>query len=86
MLRGMRAMGKKLAAMYAAMRKRYDAGMSSDEAVKDIDLGEYAAWGESERVVVNVNRLYAEFSGDDSEPNVIELFSTMADVALGIDD
>ncbi len=68
--------------MKAETRKRYDAGMSADEAVNDIDLGEYATWGESERVVVNVNRLYTEFSGDDSQPNVVELFSTMADLAI----
>jgi glyoxylase-like metal-dependent hydrolase (beta-lactamase superfamily II) len=68
--------------MEAEARKRYDAGMSSNDAVNDIDLGEYATWGESERVAVNVNRLYAEFSGDDSQPKVVELFSTMADLAI----
>ena len=68
--------------MKAETRKRYDTGMSADEAVNDIDLGEYATWGESERVVVNVNRLYAEFSGDPIPANVVELFGTMATIGL----
>lgn len=44
-------------------RKRYDAGMSVLDAVQDIALGEFEEWGSSERIVVNLNRLYAEFSG-----------------------
>jgi glyoxylase-like metal-dependent hydrolase (beta-lactamase superfamily II) len=68
--------------MKTETRKRYDAGMSSNDAVNDIDLGEYATWGESERVVVNVNRLYAEFSGDTTPANILELFGTMATLGL----
>jgi len=63
-------------------RKCYEAGLSEDEAVAEIDLGEYAAWRDSERIVVNVNRLYAEFSGDDSAPDDFELFSSMAALAM----
>lgn len=63
-------------------RKRYDAGMSADEAIADIDLGEYSSWGESERIVVNVNTLYKEFSGDTTTANTVELFGTMAKLGL----
>ena len=63
-------------------RKRFDAGMSADEAIADIDLGEYSSWGESERIVVNVNTLFKEFSGDSTPTNVIELFGTMAKLGL----
>lgn len=44
-------------------RRRYDAGMPAAEAAMAIDLGPYAAWGEPERVVPNVLRLYQDFSG-----------------------
>jgi len=62
----------------AETRKRYDSGMSADEAVADIPLGPYASWGENERIVVNIHTLYREFSGDTSPPNVTALFSSMA--------
>ncbi len=64
--------------MIEETRKRFDAGMPAEKAAADIDLGKYAQWGESERVIVNVIRLYSEFSGDNVEPNVVELFSNMA--------
>jgi len=63
-------------------RKRYDAGMSVDEAVDDIDLGKYASLGEAERIVVNVNTLYKEFSGDTTPANVVELFGSMAKLGM----
>jgi len=61
-------------------RSRYDAGMDAFEAAKDIALGDYASWGDSERIVVNVDRLYREFSGDDSAPEIPKLFSQMAEI------
>ena len=63
-------------------KKRYDAGMSADEAIADIDLGEYASWSDSERIAVNVNTLYKEFSGDKTPANTIELFGAMANLSL----
>jgi glyoxylase-like metal-dependent hydrolase (beta-lactamase superfamily II) len=62
-------------------RKRHDAGLDAFEAAKDIALGDYAAWGDAERIVVNVDRLYREFSGDDSAPDIATLFGRMAEVA-----
>jgi glyoxylase-like metal-dependent hydrolase (beta-lactamase superfamily II) len=61
-------------------RQRYDAGMDAFEAARDIALGDYASWGDSERVVVNVDRLYREFSGDDSPADVRMLFERMAEL------
>jgi hypothetical protein len=55
--------------------------MDAFEAAKDIALGDYASWGDAERIVVNVDRLYREFSGDDSAPQVAALFSRMAELA-----
>jgi cyclase len=62
-------------------RKGFDAGLTAEEAAAQIDLGEYAAWGESERTIVNVKRLYSAFKGDNSPPNVAELFVAMAQFA-----
>ena len=62
-------------------RKRFDAGMEAFDAARDIALGDYASWGDAERIVVNIDRLYKEFSGDDSAPDIPALFGQMADVA-----
>jgi cyclase len=61
-------------------RERYDAGMDAFEAARDIALGDYASWGDAERIVVNVDRLYREFSGDDSPTDVRMLFGRMAEL------
>ena len=39
--------------------KRHAAGMSAIDAAWDIELGEYADWGDSERTVVTVDSIYA---------------------------
>jgi glyoxylase-like metal-dependent hydrolase (beta-lactamase superfamily II) len=62
-------------------RKRFDAGMSASEAARDISLADYSAWGDAERIVVNVATLYREFSADKKPLNVVELFELMADLA-----
>ena len=62
-------------------RKRYDAGLDAFEAAKDIALGDYASWGDAERIAVNVDRLYAEFSGAAPTSNVAALFGRMAELA-----
>lgn len=62
-------------------RKRYDAGMDSFEAAKDIALGDYESWGDAERIAVNVDRLYGEFSGQPTPPDIQKLFTQMAVIA-----
>ena len=42
-------------------RKRYDAGIAWEEAARDLSLGEFAKWGDAERIVGNVYSLYKEF-------------------------
>jgi glyoxylase-like metal-dependent hydrolase (beta-lactamase superfamily II) len=39
---------------------RHAAGMPAAEAALDIDLGDFADWGDPERIVVNVESIYAE--------------------------
>ncbi|GAB4138547.1 MAG: hypothetical protein Tsb0016_04640 [Sphingomonadales bacterium] len=62
----------------AEARKRYDAGLSVEQAAHDIALGDYAAWGDAERIAVNIDTLYREYSGDDSHPDIMKLFTLMA--------
>ncbi|MDP6346018.1 MAG: MBL fold metallo-hydrolase [Alphaproteobacteria bacterium] len=62
-------------------RKRYDAGLGVLEAAQDIAMDDYSSWGDGERIVVNVNTLYREFSGDTSEVDIAGLFAMMAQLA-----
>lgn len=62
-------------------RIRYDAGMSAFEAAKDIELTEYSAWSDPERIAINVDSLYREFSGDLARTHMLELMSQMATLA-----
>jgi glyoxylase-like metal-dependent hydrolase (beta-lactamase superfamily II) len=62
-------------------RKRYDAGLSLRDAAHDIALGDYSAWIDSERIAVNVDTLYREYSDRLHEPaNTLELFGLMAEL------
>jgi hypothetical protein len=44
-------------------RKRYDAKLSAGRAAADIQLGKYDNWIGPERIVMDVQRFYAEFAG-----------------------
>jgi len=59
-------------------RKRYDAGMTFEDAAHDIDLGPYEHWGESERMVPNLMTLWGEFSGKPPEVEFGEVWAGMA--------
>jgi len=61
-------------------RKRFDAGLSVRDAAHDIALGDYSSWIDSERIAVNVDTLYREYRGDTSPPNIVGLFSLMAEL------
>ncbi|RED15744.1 MBL fold metallo-hydrolase [Parasphingopyxis lamellibrachiae] len=61
-------------------RKRFEAGLSVRDAAHDIALGDYASWIDSERIAVNVDTLYREYRGDTSPPNIVALFSLMAEL------
>ncbi|WP_204806529.1 fumarylacetoacetate hydrolase family protein [Mycobacterium riyadhense] len=52
----------------------YHNGLSFAEAVDTVDLGEYASWLDSERVVVNIYQRYRELDPDAPTP---ELFGLM---------
>jgi cyclase len=61
-------------------KKRFDKGMTVDEAAKDIALGQFKQWPNHERILLNVERLWHEFRGEDprtSKLNVAEAFLRM---------
>lgn len=57
-------------------RIRFDAGLSFEDAARDIDLGPYAGWHEAERLPVNVHALYRDF-GAELPSDVATLFGAM---------
>ena len=60
----------------AEARARFDAGLSFEDAARDIDLGPYAGWNEAERLPVNVHALYRDF-GATLPSDVATLFGAM---------
>ena len=78
---GVRRVREYLSYVHDQARRRYDAGMSVFEAAKDIALTDYAEWGESERIVVNVDTLYREFSGAAPRKSAVPCFAAMAKYA-----
>ena len=63
-------------------REAYDAGLSPADAARELPLGAFAAWGDAERIAVNVHTLYREWSGGaQGQANALELFGLMAELA-----
>ncbi len=67
--------------IYQEARKRYEAGMSAEDAARDIPLDNYATWTDGERIAVNVTSIYRELSSDQTPPNMITLYNHMATLA-----
>ena len=59
-------------------RARYDAGMSVEQAARDLVLDEFKGWIDAERVYVNVHTLYRDFAGDSNPGDVLAMFAGMA--------
>jgi len=78
--RGAAAVRGYLEYVRAEARRRYDAGLSARDAALDIALGDYSAWGDAERIAVNVATLYREFSGDTKPADVVALFERMSEI------
>jgi cyclase len=57
---------------------RHAEGMRAIDAAWDLDLGQYADWGDSERLVVNVDTLYAGLDPTHKKMNAVEAFREMA--------
>jgi glyoxylase-like metal-dependent hydrolase (beta-lactamase superfamily II) len=76
--RGVRAVRDYLVYVRDEARRRFDAGMPAWEAALDIALADYSAWGDAERIVVNVDTLYREFAGNPEPADIATLFGLMA--------
>jgi glyoxylase-like metal-dependent hydrolase (beta-lactamase superfamily II) len=61
-------------------RKRFEAGLSAEEAAMDISFGDYASWGDAERIAVNVDTLYRAYRGDTAPGNAVALFGLMGKI------
>ena len=68
--------------IYQEAEKRYETGMSAQEAAKDIDLDRYATWTDGERIAVNIASIFRELRGDQSHPKMVDSFMSMAVLAL----
>ena len=79
--RGARAVREYLGYVRDEARQRFDAGLSAEQAARDIALGEYRHWLDRERIAVNVDTLYREFSGGAPNPDPASLFRLMAELA-----
>ncbi len=77
---GVRRMRGYLAFVAKEARLRYDAGLSVRDAALDIPLGDYDAWIDAERIAINVDTLYREFSGRRQATPTADLFALMAEV------
>jgi glyoxylase-like metal-dependent hydrolase (beta-lactamase superfamily II) len=80
-IHGVASMREYLVYIRDQARIRYDAGMSPSDAARDISLGDYSAWLDAERIVVNVHTLYREVGDSRPAPNTVELFALMAELA-----
>lgn len=79
--RGVARVREYLEYVHGQARVRFDAGMSAFDAARDIELKEYSAWSDPERIAVNVDSLYREFSGAAATTDIFELFTQMAELA-----
>jgi cyclase len=61
-----------------AARERFQAGMSPGAAADDIDISDFADWGDPERLAANVIAAYREFDPAMTAPSPPELFVEMA--------
>jgi cyclase len=64
--------------LLAETRDRFEAGMSADEAARDIVLDNFSGWLDGERVAVNVDTIYRDLSGDRSKRDPLEALARMA--------
>lgn len=75
---GVRKVAQYLQYVDRESRKRFDAGMSSEDAAHDIALGEFRSWGDSERIAVNVETCYRSYRNEAGPANALDMFARMA--------
>ena len=75
---GVRAMKKYFEYISAETRKRYEAGLSEEDTVSEILLDGFDDWTDAERIVINVNALYREYSGGTLKTDQQVLYARLA--------
>ena len=75
---GLRDLRRYLVYVREQARERFDAGIDEVEAANDIDLSDFADWGEAERIVPNVIAAYRAFD-PSRPPDAEQLITAMAD-------
>lgn len=58
--------------------ERQAAGMSASDAARDIELGDFADWTDTERLAVNVHAVYRDNDPDYTTPPLAQLIVEMA--------
>ncbi len=79
--RGADAVKAYLEFVYAEAKERFEGGMSATEAARDIDLGAFKAWSDSERIAVNVDSVYRELGAREVAHGTVDLLGLMAELA-----
>jgi cyclase len=79
--RGAEAVRAYLEYVASETRSRFEAGMDATTAARDIALGEFADWSDSERIVVNVDTLYRELGAPSAGGDTLRLLRGMAEYA-----
>lgn len=64
----LREMRDYLALVRREARRGFQEGAPPEEVVQRIKLGRFSQWGESERLIPNVHRLYQELRGEIDQP------------------
>jgi cyclase len=79
-IEGLREMREYLGYVLDESKACFDAGLSTLDAAKHIELGRYAGWNEPERLAFQVDRAYRELRGDpwDTPVEAMRVFTEMA--------
>ncbi|MFG2619821.1 MBL fold metallo-hydrolase [Streptomyces sp. NPDC048507] len=75
------ATGRYLRFVAELAREGRDKGLTPLETAQGADLGEFAAWRESERLVANVHRAYAELAGEP-EGAPLDIMAVLRDMTV----
>ena len=75
---GVRDVRRYLSFVQDAAGRRFAAGMSAADAADDIDISDFADWGDPERLAANVVAAYRELDPSLPAPTPPELFMRMA--------
>ncbi len=79
-LAGVREVSEYLRFVQAEALSRFTIGMGPEEAARDIGLGRYASWRDAERIAVNVDTAWREWSGTADPSDALALFGRMAQI------